>query len=69
MDAMVQQRIGVWLCCQPARAQTHRGGFRLDQERRWLRQTKLRGLAEVDWTLTLAAAYDLVRLQKLIGAT
>ena len=34
-----------------------------------LHQTKLRGLAEVDWTLTLAAAYDLVRLQKLIGAT
>jgi hypothetical protein len=43
--------------------------FRLDQERRWLRQTKLRGLAKVDWALTLPAAYDLVRLQKLIGAT
>ena len=34
-----------------------------------LRQTKLRGLAKVDWALTLPAEYDLVRLQKLIGAT
>jgi hypothetical protein len=35
-----------------------------------LRQTKLRGLAKVDWALTFAAAaYDLVRLPKLIGAT
>ena len=35
-----------------------------------LRQTKLRGLAKVDWAFTFAAAaYDLVRLPKLIGAT
>lgn len=35
-----------------------------------LRQTKLRGLAKVDWTFTFAAAaYDLVRLPKLIEAT
>jgi transposase len=35
-----------------------------------LRQTKLRGLAKVDWAFTLAAAaYNLVRLPKLIGAT
>ncbi len=34
-----------------------------------LRQTKLRGLAKVDWAFTfVAAAYDLVRLPKLIGA-
>ena len=34
-----------------------------------LRQTKLRGLAKVDWAFTFAAAaYDLVRLPKLIGA-
>jgi transposase len=35
-----------------------------------LRQTKLRGLAKVDWAFTFAAAaYNLVRLPKLIGAT
>jgi hypothetical protein len=35
-----------------------------------LRQTKLRGLAKVDWAFTfVAAAYNLVRLPKLIGAT
>jgi hypothetical protein len=35
-----------------------------------LRQTKLRGPAKVDWAFTFAAAaYDLVRLPKLIGAT
>jgi transposase len=35
-----------------------------------LRQTKLRGLPKVDWTFTFAAAaYNLVRLPKLIGAT
>jgi Transposase DDE domain len=35
-----------------------------------LRQTKLRGLAKVDWAFTFAAAaYDLVRLTKLVGAT
>jgi len=34
-----------------------------------LRQTKLRGLAKVDWAFTFAAAaYDLVRLPKLIAA-
>ena len=35
-----------------------------------LRQTKLRGLAKVDWSFTFAAAaYNLVRLPKLIGVT
>jgi hypothetical protein len=35
-----------------------------------LRQTKLRGLAKVDWAFTfVAAAYNLVRLPKLIGMT
>jgi len=35
-----------------------------------LRQIKLRGLAKVDWAFTfVAAAYNLVRLPKLIGAT
>ena len=35
-----------------------------------LRQTKLRGLPKVDWAFTFAAAaYNLVRLPKLIGAT
>jgi transposase len=35
-----------------------------------LRQTKLRGLAKVDWAFSFtAAAYNLVRLPKLIGAT
>ena len=35
-----------------------------------LRQTKLRGLAKVDWAFTFAAAaYNLVRLPKLIAAT
>ena len=34
-----------------------------------LRQTKLRGLAKVDWAFTFAAAaYDLVRAPKLIAA-
>jgi hypothetical protein len=34
-----------------------------------LRQTKLRGLAKVDWAFTFtAAAYDLVRLPKLLAA-
>jgi transposase len=35
-----------------------------------LRQTKFRGLAKVDWAFTfVAAAYNLVRLPKLLGAT
>jgi len=35
-----------------------------------LRQTKLRGLAKVDWAFSFtAAAYNLVRLPKLIGTT
>ena len=35
-----------------------------------LRQTKLRGLPKADWAFTFAAAaYNLVRLPKLIGAT
>jgi transposase len=35
-----------------------------------LRQIKLRGLAKVDWAFTfVAAAYNLVRLPRLIGAT
>ena len=34
-----------------------------------LRRTKLRGLAKVDWAFTFAAAaYNLVRLPKLVGA-
>ena len=33
-----------------------------------LRQTKLRGLAKVDWAFAFAAAYDLVRAPKLIAA-
>jgi hypothetical protein len=34
-----------------------------------LRQTRLRGLTKVDWAFTFAAAaYDLVRLPKLIAA-
>src|SRR5215472_5500700 len=34
-----------------------------------LRKTKLRGLAKVDWAFTFAAAaYDLVRVPKLVGA-
>ena len=35
-----------------------------------LRQTKLRGLANVDWAFTFAAAaYNLVRLPKLMAST
>jgi len=35
-----------------------------------LRQTKLRGLAKVDWAFTFAAAaYNLVRVPRLVGAT
>ena len=35
-----------------------------------LRQTKFRGLAKVDWAFAFAAAaYDLVRVPKLIGTT
>jgi len=34
-----------------------------------LRKTKLKGLAKVDWAFTFAAAaYNLVRLPKLVGA-
>ena len=34
-----------------------------------LRKAKLRGLAKVDWAFTFAAAaYDLVRIPKLVGA-
>ena len=34
-----------------------------------LSKTRHRGLAQVDWQLTLAlAAYDLIRLPKLMGA-
>ena len=35
-----------------------------------LRRTKLRGLDKVDWSFTFtAAAYNLIRLPKLLGAT
>ena len=35
-----------------------------------LRRTKLRGLQKVDWSFTFAAAaYNLIRLPKLLGAT
>ena len=34
-----------------------------------LRKTRLRGLAKVDWAFTFStAAYNLVRLPKLVGA-
>jgi IS5 family transposase len=35
-----------------------------------LRKTKLRGLAKVDWSFTFAAAaYNLIRLPRLLGGT
>jgi len=60
----------------PGYAKSQRIRKRIEEAFGWikgvggLRQTKLRGLAKVDWAFTFAAAaYDLVRLPKLIGAT
>jgi len=60
----------------PGYAESQRIRKRIEEAFGWikgvggLRQTKLRGLAKVDWAFTFAAvAYDLVRLPKLIGAT
>jgi hypothetical protein len=52
---------------QLARSKADRGSIRLDQDcRRVLAQNKLRDLAKVDWAFP-AAAYDLVRVPKLVG--
>jgi transposase len=60
----------------PGYAKSQRIRKRIEEAFGWikgvggLRQTKLRGLAKVDWAFTfVAAAYSLVRLPKLIGAT
>jgi hypothetical protein len=60
----------------PGYAKSQRIRKRIEEAFGWiksvggLRQTKLRGLSKVDWAFTFtAAAYDLVRLPKLIGAT
>ncbi len=60
----------------PGYAKSQRIRKRIEEAFGWikgvggLRQTKLRGLAKVDWAFTFAAAaYNLVRLPKLIGAT
>ena len=59
----------------PDNATSQRIRKRIEEAFGWIktvggpRQTKLRGLAKVDWAFTFAAAYDLVRLPKLIGAT
>jgi transposase len=60
----------------PGYAKSQRVRKRIEEAFGWikgvggLRQTKLRGLAKVDWAFTFAAAaYDLVRLPKLIGTT
>jgi len=58
----------------PGYAKSQRIRKRIEEAFGWikvvggLRQTKLRGLAKVDWAFTFAAAaYNLVRLPKLIG--
>ena len=57
------------LCDQPAHPQADRGGVRLDQGDRPARQTRHRGLERVGWQFTLAAAaYNLIRLPKLLAA-
>jgi len=60
----------------PGYAKSQRVRKRIEEAFGWiktvagLRQTKLRGLPKVDWAFTFAAAaYNLVRLPKLIGAT
>ena len=60
----------------PGYATSQRVGKRIEEALGWINtvsglgQTQLRGLAKVDWAFTFAAAaYDLVRLPKLIGAT
>jgi IS5 family transposase len=60
----------------PGYAKSQRIRKRIEEAFGWikmvagLRQTKLRGLPKVDWAFTFAAAaYNLVRLPKLIGAT
>ena len=60
----------------PGYAASQRFRKRIEEAFGWIkgvggwRQTKLRGHAKVDWAFTfVAAAYNLVRLPKLIGAT
>src|SRR5271170_3762939 len=60
----------------PCYAKSQRVRKRIEEAFGWIktvagmRRTKLRGLAKVDWSFTFAAAaYNLVRLPKLIGAT
>jgi IS5 family transposase len=59
----------------PGYAASQRSRKRIEEAFGWmktiagLRQTKLRGLAKVDWAFTFAAAaYDLVRLPKLMAS-
>jgi hypothetical protein len=56
------------LCRQPAHPQAHRGGIRLDQDDRRAEKSRFRGRDRVGWVFTFAAAaYNLVRLPKLIA--
>ena len=58
------------LCGQPAHPQAHRGSLRLDQGCRRAGEDKFRGLGRVGLAFTFAAAaYDLVRLPKLLAST
>ena len=52
---------------QPARPQTHRGGIRLDQDGSRAGEDQVPRRGRVGWAFTFAAAaYNLVRLPKLI---
>ena len=56
------------LCRQPAHPQAHRGGIRLDQDDRRAREDQVPWPERVGWAFTFAAAaYNLVRLPKLIA--
>lgn len=58
------------LCCQPAHPQADRGGIRLDQDGCRQEKTSFRGRDRVAWAFTFAAAaYNLMRLRKLIAET
>jgi hypothetical protein len=67
--------IDQWTTRHPDYAASQRIRKRIEEAFGWietvagLRQTKLRGLAKVNWAFTVAvAAYDLVRLPKLAGS-
>jgi hypothetical protein len=52
---------------QRIRKQADRGGLRLDQDRRWPAEDQVRAVDRVGSAFRFAAAYNLVRLPRLLA--